>query len=451
MNISELEQLYCSQGDTSARHQPKKYFTSGSGSYLFDHAGTKFLDMQMCNSAANFGYRNPMFEEIFCQQAKRLPSLSGEFMCEEQVLLSEKICKYMEQRHGVKGRIHFSVGGAQAVDDALKMIATYTGTKNVFSFEGGYHGRTMASSSISSSYRYHKQFGSVINTYRIPFPCCTRCPYEKQRTNCNLHCVRQFERLFESEYYGVYQPQIAFSMYGAFFAEPISGRCGYVVPPNGYFDALNEILRKYYICMVFDEIQIGFYRTGKMWAFEHSGVVPDMFVFGKAISNGLWPLSGIWAREEIISPEQWPCGSSHSTFSGNPIAMALGLTAMELTASSNLQKQVSTASQYFLDIIQRLKSDYPIIGRADYRGMAGGIELIDQTTGRPDPMLAHKVANLALQQPIQIGKNYYGLILSVGGFFENAFLLSPSLYLTKQELDLFDCLIRHYLNEAIRK
>jgi len=449
MDIQKIEQKYCSQGDTSARHQPKKYFSAGDGCFLFDDIGTKYLDMQMYNSAANFGYRNQSFEEALVHQMKQLPSLSGEYMCEAQVLLAEKICSYMEQEHGVKGRVHFSVGGAQAVDDALKIIASSTGTRNVFTFEGAYHGRTMAASSISSSNRYHKQFGSVVNTYRLPFPCCTRCPYEKARLSCNLFCVRQFERLFESEYYGVFRPNDEFSEYRAFFAEPLLGRCGYVMPPKEYFGELQKLLRKHHIYLAFDEIQMGFYRTGKMWAFENFNVTPDMFTFGKAITNGLWPLSGVWAREEIISPERWPCGSSHSTFSGNPIAMSLGLAAMEITASSHLQNQVVKNSRKFETIISQLKEDYPIIGRADCCGMASGLELVDSISKRPDSVLTHRVAELALTQPISIGNTNYGLILSVGGVFENAFLLSPSLFIKEHELELFNKLIRHYLNLAL--
>lgn len=451
MNIQEIEQKYCSQGDTSARHQPKKYFRAGEGCFLFDDIGTKFLDMQMYNSASNFGYRNPLFEEALVHQMKQLPSLSGEYMCEAQVLLAEKICSYMEQKYGVKGRVHFSVGGAQAVDDALKIIASSTGTRNVFNFEGAYHGRTMAASSISSSNRYHRQFGSVINTHRLPFPCCTRCPYEKSNNSCNLFCVRQFERLFESEYFGVFLPNDGFCEYKAFFAEPLLGRCGYVMPPKEYFSELQKVLMKHDIYLVFDEIQMGFYRTGKMWAFENFDVTPDMFTFGKAITNGLWPLSGVWAREEIISPDQWSCGSSHSTFSGNPIAMSLGLTAMELTASSDLQDQVAKNSQKFEAIISQLKEAYPIIGRADCCGMAAGLELVDPISKRPDSKLTRRVAELALTQPTSIENENFGLILSVGGIFENAFLLSPCLLMTEDELDLFNILIRHYLSLALKQ
>ncbi len=451
MNIQETEQKYCSQGDTSARHQPKKYFSKGEGCFLFDNSGTKYLDMQMYNSAANFGYRNPLFEEALVRQMKQLPSLSGEYMCDSQVILAEKICSYMEQKHGVKGRVHFSVGGAQAVDDALKIISSSTGTKNVFTFEGAYHGRTMAASSISSSNRYHNQFGSIINTYRIPFPCCIRCPYEKINTSCNLFCIKQIERVFESEYYGVFQPQNEISEYRAFFAEPLLGRCGYVMPPKEYFGELKALLNKHRIYLVFDEIQMGFFRTGKMWAFENYNVTPDMFTFGKSITNGLWPLSGVWAREEIISPDQWPCGSSHSTFSGNPIAMSLGITAMELTASESLQNQVARNSHVFNEIITQLKADYSIIGRVDCCGMAAGLELVDPISKRPDPVLTRRVAELALTQPMSIRNTNYGLIISVGGIFENAFLLSPSLFMEEHELELFNQLIRHYLNLSLKQ
>lgn len=451
MGIQEIEQMYCSQGDTSARHQPKKYFSAGKGCFLIDDVGTRYLDMQMYNSSANFGYQNSAFEKTLLSQMKSLPSLSGEFMCESQVLLAEKICSYMELKHGVKGRVHFSVGGAQAVDDALKIIASSTGTRNVFTFEGAYHGRTMATSSISSSYRYHKQFGSVIDTYRIPFPCCYRCPYEKSPLCCGLYCVHQFERLFESEYYGIYQSSSKTCAYKAFFAEPLLGRCGYVMPPKEYYSELQKILKKHHIYLVFDEIQMGFYRTGKMWAFENFGVTPDMFTFGKSITNGLWPLSGVWAREEIISPDNWSCGSSHSTFSTNPIAMALGLTAMELTSSSSIQKQVAKNSCDFKNLVAQLKKDYPVIGRTDCCGMAAGLELVDSITKRPDPERTRKVVELALTKPVSINHANYGLILSVGGLFENTFLLSPCLFMKEYEFELFNKLIRHYLNLALKK
>lgn len=446
MTIEEKEQLYCSQGDTSGRHSPKKYFVRGEGSFLFDKSGNSYLDMQMCHSSANFGYQNPQFENAVISQLKTMPTLSGEFLCESRVLLAERICSYMESKYGVKGRVHFSIGGAQAVDDALKIIASYTGNKNVFTFEGGYHGRTMATSSISSSYRYHKQFGNVINTYKIPFPCCSRCPYEKEPNKCELYCIRQFERLFESEYYGVFQPSVNESMYSAFIAEPLQGRSGYTTPPNRYFEGLSNILHQHNIILMFDEIQMGFFRTGKLWAFENYNVVPDVFTFGKAISNGIWPLSGVWAREDIISPEQWPIGSSHATFSGNPLAMELGLTAFDIIEQPSFALELRDREKKFSAIIAQLKRDYRIIGRADCCGMAAGLEIVDQSSGLPDSKRAHKIAEIALRDLVHINGKKYGLILSLGGIFENAFLLSPSLLITKEELELFEAMIRHYLD-----
>ncbi|WP_251278008.1 aminotransferase class III-fold pyridoxal phosphate-dependent enzyme, partial [Enterobacter hormaechei] len=122
------------------------------------------------------------------------------------------------------------------------------------------------------------------------------------------HCVWQFERLFESEYNGVWDPKVGQAEYAAFYVEPIQGTGGYVIPPRNFFTGLKRVLDKYGILMVVDEIQMGFWRTGKLWSIEHFGVTPDVLVFGKALTNGLNPLSGLWAREELINPTVFPPG-----------------------------------------------------------------------------------------------------------------------------------------------
>lgn len=310
--ILELEKKYCSQGDTSGRHNPKKVFTDCNGSFLYDDNFVPYLDMQMYNSASNFGYKNSIFHNAMIHQMNTLPTLASEFISVEKVKLATSICTYMEKKYGVKGRVHFNVGGAQAIDDVLKLIANATGSKSIFSFEGSYHGRTMAASSISSSYRYKRQFGSVIDVYRIPFPNCVSCAYGQEKNICQMFCLKRIEKLFESEYYGIYDNKNNSSAYTAFLAEPILGRGGYVSPPAIYYQKLLSILQKYNILFVADEIQMGMYRTGKLWSFENYNIVPDAFTFGKSITNGLWPLSGIWAREELISPDIWPSGSAQS-------------------------------------------------------------------------------------------------------------------------------------------
>ena len=158
--LLEKDSIYCSQGDVSSKHSPKKVFIQSNGCYLIDEEETHFLDMQMFNSAANFGYQNEVYKKCITEQLDTLPCVSAEFMTENRILLSEKICKYMFETYGARGRVHFTVGGAQAVDDALKLAINYTKSNGILTFEGSYHGRTMAASSVSSSYRYIRRFGN---------------------------------------------------------------------------------------------------------------------------------------------------------------------------------------------------------------------------------------------------------------------------------------------------
>jgi 4-aminobutyrate aminotransferase-like enzyme len=227
----------------------------------------------------------------------------------------------------------------------------------MFAFMGGYHGRTLGASAITSSYRYRRRYGHFSDRAQfVPFPYCFRCPWGKKKEDCGLYCVQQFERNFETEYNGVWDPKARESEFAAFYVEAIQGTGGYVVPPPGYFPALKKILDERGILMVDDEIQMGFYRAGKFWAIENFDVEPDIIVFGKALTNGLNPLSGIWAREELINPETFPPGSTHSTFSSNTLGTAVGLEAVRMMAEENYEDLVRLRGGYFLAQLKALQA-----------------------------------------------------------------------------------------------
>jgi 4-aminobutyrate aminotransferase-like enzyme len=224
----------------------------------------------------------------------------------------------------------------------MKIVRNATGKNLVFSYFGSYHGRTLEASAITSSYRYRRRFGHFSNrAYFLPYPYCFRCFYEKERESCGLYCVKQFEKLFESEYYSVYDAKADECEFSAFYAEAVQGTGGYIIPPKNYFKELKKILDRYRILFVDDEIQMGFYRTGKFWAIENFGIIPDIIVFGKALTNGLNALSGMWAKEELISPQVFPPGSTHSTFSSNTLGTAVGLETMKIIEESDFQKSVN--------------------------------------------------------------------------------------------------------------
>src|SRR6202165_317975 len=361
--LLKLEALYCSHGDTVHYVEPPKLFERCEGSYLYEAEGREYLDLQMWYSAVNFGYRNPRLNKAAKDQLDRLPQLASQYLHREKIELAAMIARDCEAKFGRKGRVHFNVGGSQAIEDSLKLVRNATNGKSLmFAFEGGYHGRTLGASAITSSSRYRRRFGHFAErACFVPFPYHFRGPRGMSKEEHGDWCVKYFARLFETEYNGVWDPKAGKCEYAAFYVEPIQGTGGYVIPPRNFFIDLKKVLDKYGILLVVDEIQMGFYRTGKLWAIEHFGVKPDVIVFGKALTNGLNPLSGLWAREELINPGVFPPGSTHSTFNANPLGTAVALEAMKMMREENYQKTVPEKGKYFLQGLEDLKRRHKIV------------------------------------------------------------------------------------------
>jgi 4-aminobutyrate aminotransferase-like enzyme len=445
-SLLEKEQLYCSQGDTSGRRVPKKTFVGAKGEWLIDFEGRRYLDLQMCNSAANFGYGSPAHVEALVSQARSLPSLASEFIHQERVELAEQMCLSIEEKLGVRGRVHFSVGGAQAVDDALKLIARLTGTTRIFAFEGSYHGRTLAASCVSGSYRYRAVFGGAAMADFVPFPYCNRCPYGAEPTSCDYLCISQFARRFEGEGPGQDdgsgRPECR-----AFLAEPVLGRGGYLPAPPQYFERLKAILDERDILFVADEVQMGFFRAGRFFSIENYGVVPDIIVFGKAVTNGMFPLSGLWAREPLLAPSNWPVGSSHATFAAAPLGTALGLATLQLCASGDWAARAEEVGRAIEAVCLRLAEHYPQIRHVNRLGAALSLD-IAEADGTPAPALAHAVVEAALRGDIYVAGEAMGLVMTVGGGRGNMIMLAPSLGMEPSSFGLLETLLREALARA---
>jgi 4-aminobutyrate aminotransferase-like enzyme len=406
----------------------------------------------MWYSAANFGYRNKRLNSVLKKQIDTLPQLACQYLHEEKIRLAAKVVQRNEMNFEEKGRVHFNVGGSSAVEDSLKLVRNHTSRNLVFAFMGGYHGRTLAASAITSSFRYRERFGHFGDRAMfIPFPYCFRCPYEKKKDFCDFYCLRQFERLFETEYYSVVNKKTNRCEFSAFYVEAVQGTGGYIVPPQEYFLRLKEILDEYGILLVDDEIQMGFFRTGKFWAIEHFNVTPDIIVFGKALTNGLNPISGIWAKEKLISPEVFPPGSTHSTFSSNPQGTAVGLEVMKLIEESDFSNQIPAKGQYFISRLRKLQKKYPQIGDVDGLGLAIRVEMCQQDGYTPNKLLTDTVAEIGLSGKLGSGTKRYGLVLDVGGYYKNVFTLAPSFYISEKEIDLGVELFEEALSKAIKK
>jgi 4-aminobutyrate aminotransferase-like enzyme len=437
IEILEKNEKYCSHGDTVNYADPPKVFENCDGSFLFDEKGIPYLDWQMWYSAVNFGYKNKRIADVLKKQIDTLPQLASQYLHREKVELAEIICKYMEEKYGVKGRVHFNVGGAQAIEDSLKVVRNHTGKTHQFAFMGGYHGRTLGASAITSSYRYRRRFGNFADRAQfIPYPYCFRCPYSMKVETCDTYCHKEFEKLFDTEYQSVWDEKAGQCEFGAFYIEPMQGTGGYIVPPKGYMKKLAESLKKRNVLLVADEIQMGVYRTGKLWSWENFDIIPDIFVFGKAITNGLNPLSGIWAKEELINPEKFPPGSTHSTFASNPLGTSVALEVLKMTSEDNFEKKVNDRGAYFLRRIEELKSRWKVVGDVSGLGLALRIELCEKDGFTASRKLADRMFNEGLLGDIRIGDKTYGLVLDIGGYEKNVITLAPSLLISEEEIDL---------------
>jgi 4-aminobutyrate aminotransferase / (S)-3-amino-2-methylpropionate transaminase / 5-aminovalerate transaminase len=448
-----LEEQYCSHGDTVHYTAVPKIFERCEGSFIYDGAGNEFLDLQMWYSAVNFGYSNQRLNNALKNQIDRLPQVASQYLHREKIELATMISRDVEKKFGRKGRVHFNVGGSQAVEDSLKLVRNYSGGKSLnFAFEGGYHGRTLGATSITSSYRYRRRYGHFGDRAQfVPFPYCFRCPYGKKREDCGLYCVEQFARLFDTEYYGVWDAKVGVSEYAAFYVESIQGTGGYVVPPPGYFERLAEILEQRKILLVDDEIQMGFYRAGKLWSIENFNVKPDIIVFGKAFTNGLNPLSGVWAREELINPTIFPPGSTHSTFNANPLGTAVALEAMKMMEETDYEEMTALKGAYFLNGLRELKRRHKMVGDVDGMGMALRIEICEpHDSFTPSKKIVDWMVDEALEAKLEYKGKHYGLILDIGGYYKNVITLAPSLEISYDEIDMAIALMDQLFTRAAK-
>ena len=214
------------------------------------------------------------------------------------------------------------------------------------------------------------------------------------------------------------------------------GTGGYINAPAGYFQELKKVLDKYGIMFVDDEIQMGFYRTGKLWSIENYGITPDVITFAKSLTNGMNPLSGFWAKEKYINPEQFPPGSAHSTFCSNPIGARAGYEVMKLIEDENFDITVPEKGKYFLEGLQMLKAKHKCIGEVGGLGLALRAELVEEDGISPNKDLCSKVLAEGLKGDLTYNGKKCGLILHNGGFYKNIITFVPSLYITKEEINM---------------
>jgi 4-aminobutyrate aminotransferase len=347
------------------------------GCYLYDSEGNSYLDFTSGIGVTNTGHCHPKIVQAIQEQAGKL--LHGQ----ANIVYSPSILKLIEALRTVVPEpldgFFFSNSGAEAIEGAVKLARQATGRPNLIVFQGSFHGRTNQTMAMTTSKTVYRSGYQPLTSgiFVAPFPNAYRYGWDEQTTVD--FCLNELEHLLHS--------QTAPAETAAMIIEPVLGEGGYVPAPPAFMRGLREICDRYGILLILDEIQTGFGRTGKFFALEHSGVVPDILVMAKGLASGI-PMSAIAAPLDLM--RRWTAGTHGGTYGGNPVAAAAATATIQVIQEERLPANALERGQQLKDGLEEMQHRWPFLG--DIRGLGLMVGLEIGVPGRgPDKDLAARI------------------------------------------------------------
>lgn len=410
---------------------PRDYpfvMSHGRGAEVWDVDGNRFLDFAAGIAVCSTGHSHPRVVDAVRGAADRFLHISSDFWHEGQVALGEKINALSPMGEGEPVMSFFCQSGTEAVEGALKLARYVTGRSRFIGFLGGFHGRTMGSLAFTASKVTQQQgyFATMPGVTHVPYPNNYRPLFAgDDQGNAVLSYIKDV--LFASN--------VPPSEVAAILVEPIQGEGGYIVPPEGFLAGLRKLCDRHGILLVFDEVQCGIGRSGKMFAAQHSGVTPDIMTLAKGLGSGL-PIGLVVARKAIM--QQWKRGAHGNTYGGNPLCCAAALATIELVESGYADNADAIGS-YFMERLRELQARHPVIGEVRGRGLMIGMELVtNPQTRRPAKALCDAVITRAFHRGL--------LLLSCGA---STVRFMPPLMIGRNDVDEAVALLEAALVEAL--
>jgi 4-aminobutyrate aminotransferase len=384
-----------------------------SGMNLWDVDGNRYLDFTAGIAVMNMGWNHPDVIEAVQTQANYLSHGAFlDFCSEVPVNFAEKLVQLMPS--GIN-RVCFSNSGAESIEAAIKLARRATKRKYFISFYGGFHGRTMGAVSLTATkVIQRKYFGPFLPVIHVPFANPYR-PLNASSPSCEMDVINYIND-------EIFMTEVAPDEVAAIFVEPVQGEGGYVVPPWDFLRQLRELCDTHGILLVSDEVQAGCFRTGPFLACEHSRVTPDIVCMAKAVGGGL-PLGATLASDELM---RWPPGSHSSTFGGNNLSCAAGLTVLKLMERGHIGKSAAETGRYLLEGLQELYARHELIGDVRGVGLMSAIELVKD---RKSKVPAKEKRNSILRSAFEKGVCF----LPAG---ESVIRFCPPLVITKEEINI---------------
>jgi 4-aminobutyrate aminotransferase len=405
---------------------PRDYpfvMSHGRGVEVWDVDGNRFLDFAAGIAVCATGHAHPEVVAAVREAAGDFLHISSDYWHERMVALAERLVRLAPMDEPAMAFLCQS--GTEAVEGAIKLARYVTGRQRFIGFLGAFHGRTMGSLAFTSSkYTQQKGFAPTMpGVVHVPYPHAYRPLFAgPDQGRAVLDYIRM---LFDRSVPAV---EVA-----AIVVEPIQGEGGYIVPPTGFLSGLRELCDEHAILLIFDEVQSGVGRTGRMFACQHEDVTPDIMTLAKGLGSGL-PIGAVVAKKRLM--QQWRRGAHGNTFGGNPIACAAANATLDLV-EREYAANAASAGEYFLVHLNALAREYPCIGEVRGRGLMIGMELVAED-GAPAAALCDALVTRAFHN---------GLLLLSCGVSTVRFM--PPLCVSRVEIDEALNLLRVALDEAL--
>jgi 4-aminobutyrate aminotransferase len=403
----------------------------GEGSYLYDTDGNRYLDFTSGIGVTNTGHAHPrIVKAIQDQAAKIIHGQIGVGKAQCVIDLTDELKTILPKELDM---FHFGNSGAEAVEAAVKLAKQATGRTNVICFEGSFHGRThltmaMTKSKTSYSVKYQPLPSGVFSN---PFAHCYHCPIAKrtmsqaERADLSASCPDDHGKCCgyaTEQLHFLLKSQSAPNETAAIVVEPCLGEGGYVAPPASFLRDLRQICDQHGIVLVFDEIQTGFGRTGKWFALEHYGVIPDIVIMAKGLASGM-PISGIAAKREIMS--KWAPGSHGGTYAPNVVCAAAGVETIRVMRDEKIVENAAARGAQLHKGLFELQKEFKILGDVRGLGLMVGTEFV-KADGSPDATTMAKVNQYCTD---------HKLLMLTCGTYGNVIRWIPPLVVTEEQID----------------
>jgi len=398
------------------------------GAVVYDQNGEAYLDFTCGIGVTNTGHCHPKVVEAIRQQAGSILHAQANILTSKPMLeLVGELRKIVPP--AIDG-FFFTNSGAEAVEGALKLARQATNRPNIIVFQGSFHGRTQGTMALTTSKTIYRAGYQPLpaGVFVAPYPYAFRYGWTEEKTTD--WCLNELEYLLLS--------QTAPSETAAILIEPVLGEGGYVVPSKGFMPALRQLCDKYGILLICDEIQSGFGRTGKWFACEHFGIVPDIMTVAKGIASGL-PLAGVFSRMDLM--KKWTAGSHGGTFGGNAVACAAGVATIRAMRQEGMLENARERGLQLVSRLRHLQEQYPAIGDVRGLGLMIGSEF-RTVDNKPDKDTAKALIHACQERKL--------LLLSCGTY-DNTIRWIPPLVVSKDQIQQALQVFADSLKEVVRK